>query len=320
MQTAAVFDAMLGRQPAPAPAHLTRVLYIPCHDNNTNHLPVYEAGDSYRKAVGNSQLGSTLYAFNLSAARRPRPDGTNHRVAYHGDMSSVAAPDDDESMTNISVHKRELGNQGVETRLLVLSCFVMSVNEEASDEKASTTQSLTTMSRNRTILKSSDRALPTISVESPRGPVQMDTFFPIPPSKRAGEAIHHPYFRLDIPQASNHVDCKRWFEWQVRPVEDGPLRYTLVDKDNAEDTGAATRIRAIYHDAGCSKTLSRGMSEGVILLPEEDEVADDMEAIVVASLLGVLWQVRTLQGKISVPPKRVGHMNQFRRVFTRFCT
>ncbi|KAK8097011.1 hypothetical protein PG999_012955 [Apiospora kogelbergensis] len=289
-QTAAFFDALLGRRPAPAPAHLTRVLYLPFHDNNTNHLPVYEAGDSYRRAVGGSQLGSTLYALNLSAARRPRPDGTSHRVVYHGNMHCLAAPDDDK-VTIISVEKRALGNQGGETRL--------------------------------TVLPLPNKELQTSSIESTRGSIQMDTFFPIPPSKRAGELIHHPYFRLDVPLVSkymNHTDSTRELEWQVHPIEDGPLRYTLVDKDKSEDAGAGARTLAIYHDAGCSKTLWRGMSEGVILLPEEEESADDLERIVVVSLLGVLWQIRTLQGGTSVPPKRVGHMKQFRRLFARFCS
>lgn len=110
----AFFDTMLGRKPIPAPAHLTSVLYIPCHDNDALHLPMYEASDSYRHAVGHSQLGSTLYAVKLSAACKPRGDGTGHSVVYHGHMQSAVAPEDG---VTLSVQRRELGNQGRATRL-----------------------------------------------------------------------------------------------------------------------------------------------------------------------------------------------------------
>ncbi|KAK8011895.1 hypothetical protein PG989_000155 [Apiospora arundinis] len=63
---------MLGRQPSSAPAHLSRVPYILPHDRHTTHLPMYEADDSYRHAVGGSQLGSAPYAMKLRSCR-PRP-------------------------------------------------------------------------------------------------------------------------------------------------------------------------------------------------------------------------------------------------------
>ncbi|KAK7957792.1 hypothetical protein PG988_012640 [Apiospora saccharicola] len=258
----AFFDTMLGRKPIPTPTHLTSVLYIPCHDNDTHHLPMYEAGDSYRRAVGNSQLGSTLYAVKLSAACKPRGDGTSHPVLYHANMQRAVNSDDG---VTVSVQKRELGNQGRETRM--------------------------------TLASSSDGKPFGISIESPKESITMETFFPIPPSNRAGELIHHPYFRLDVPPTKNDTSSTTRLEWQIHPIEDGPLRYTLVDKGRPGDTTA--RIRAIYHDAGCSKPLSHGRNEGVLLLPkwaesgrEEEEDAAHMEGIVVASILGVLWQVR----------------------------
>lgn len=147
----------------------------------------------------------------------------------------------------------------------------------------------------------------------------MDTFFPIPPSTRAGDVIHHPYFTLDVPLSKNDMSSTTPLEWQIYPIQDGPLRYTLVDKGKPGDTAA--RIRAIYHDAGCSKPLSHGCSEGVLLLPEwageADEEAAYTEGVVVASILGVLWQVRALQGGVSVPPNHGKHMGQLRRVLAR---
>ncbi|KAK6835965.1 hypothetical protein PG987_006460 [Apiospora arundinis] len=279
-QTTAFFDAMLGRQPSSAPAHLTSVLYIPLHDHNTTHLPMYEAGDSYRDAVGGSKMGSTLYSFKLSTMARPRGDGTSHRVAYHANMQRPAAVDDG---VMISAQKRELGNQGAETRL--------------------------------TLPPSSNGAPQRILIESPEGSIEMDTFFPIPPSARGSNKIHHPYFGLDVPLARDIAPTR--LEWQVHPVENGPLRYTLANKD------APACIHAIYYDAGCSKILSHGSSEGVLLLPERSEGKEEtaaMEGIVVASILGVLWQVRTLHGATSVPPKRAKHIGQFHRVVSCFHT
>ncbi|KAK7926621.1 hypothetical protein PG985_003619 [Apiospora marii] len=275
---------MLGRKPTPTPAHLTSVLYIPCHDNDALHLPMYEASDSYHHAVGDTQLGSTLYAVKLSAACKPRGDGAGHSVIYHGNMQRAAASKDG---VTISVQKRELSNQGREIRL------TLTLPSEGEPYR--------------------------VSIESPKGSITMDTFFPIPPSTRAGDVIHHPYFTLDIPHTKNDKSSTTSLEWQIHPIEDGPLRYTLVDKGRPGDTTA--RVRAIYHDAGCSKPLSHGRSEGVLLLPEwggeVDEEAADMEGIIVASILGVLWQVRALQGGMSVPPKHGKHMGQLRRVLAR---
>ncbi|KAK6823541.1 hypothetical protein PG987_013798 [Apiospora arundinis] len=92
-QTTAFFDAMLGRQPSSAPAHLSRVPYILPHDRHTTHLPMYEADDSYRHAVGGSQLGSAPYAMKLSTASNPWGDGISGRVACHGNRWGAAAPD-----------------------------------------------------------------------------------------------------------------------------------------------------------------------------------------------------------------------------------
>lgn len=75
-------DSLIGRRPQETPSHLTRVLYIPYHDESTLHLPIYELRDWYHAAVGNTLIGSSLYTVKLSAIRKPCGDGTDAQVAY----------------------------------------------------------------------------------------------------------------------------------------------------------------------------------------------------------------------------------------------
>ncbi|KKY35523.1 hypothetical protein UCDDA912_g04484 [Diaporthe ampelina] len=58
------------------------------------------------------------------------------------------------------------------------------------------------------------------------------------------------------------------------------------------------RIRAIYHNVGLGFSLSQPFSEGALLL--QDGLDPELEAIVVASLLGLLWRAR---GEESRPRK-----------------
>lgn len=75
-------DALIGRRPQETPCHLTRVLYVPYHDQTTLHLPIYELQDWYHAAIGNTLMGSSLYTVKLSTIRKPCGDGTDAQVAY----------------------------------------------------------------------------------------------------------------------------------------------------------------------------------------------------------------------------------------------
>ena len=95
----------LGRRPMQTPAHLSRVLYIPSHNDTTDHLPLYEAGHLYRRAVGNTFLNTSLYTAKLRSMERPRADGMNAQVAWLVDF--VESWDVDGGL-EINVQKREM--------------------------------------------------------------------------------------------------------------------------------------------------------------------------------------------------------------------
>lgn len=111
----------------------------------------------------------------------------------------------------------------------------------------------------------------------------MTSSFPIEPSQRGDVKIPHPYFTLKGFRSSI-------LQGQIRPIENGLLRYTLVDLG---DPNLTTRVRAIYHHVGLGPSLSIGYSEGVLLLPEHEEVMG-LEGVVVASVLWLLGQLRML--------------------------
>lgn len=91
------------------------------------------------------------------------------------------------------------------------------------------------------------------------------------------------------------------YQWQIHPLEHGPLRYTLIElPSSGQDSSAIQpknqhRIRAIYHSIGVGTLMSQAFSEGVLLLPTGKDVDADFEGVVVASLIGLLWKVRGMQ-------------------------
>lgn len=112
--TFSYFDKKLGRKPCRAPAHLSRVLYIPHHDNKTTHLPLYSSGDRYYKAIKQFPfIGSALYTTLLGAMEKPSGDNMDDCVAYLADMYT---PEDDGNI-QIRLNKRELGTCGSEAHL-----------------------------------------------------------------------------------------------------------------------------------------------------------------------------------------------------------
>lgn len=79
---AARVDQLIGRRLLPSPSNLKRVLYIPFHDNDTLHLPLYDVSQIYWDTVTDIPIGSSLYTVKLISLRKPRGDGTDAEVAY----------------------------------------------------------------------------------------------------------------------------------------------------------------------------------------------------------------------------------------------
>ena len=131
----------------------------------------------------------------------------------------------------------------------------------------------------------------------------MRTSFPIPESVRGNKVISHPYFTLSTFEPDNQMPVG--FEWQIHPARDGLLRYTLVQEYENQER----RICAIYHHAGWETSLLLGYSEGVLLL-SESQADTKFETLVVASLLGILIQLRML----GICTTRRGTSPRFKRI------
>lgn len=111
--TAAWFDHQLGRRPSPAPAHLSRILYIPHHDDHALHLSIYEAAERYRRAVEDTLLGSTIYTTSLALMATPDGDFPNDQVVYLVRMRRSGAA------LQIHLRKRELQHDVPDVELWV---------------------------------------------------------------------------------------------------------------------------------------------------------------------------------------------------------
>jgi hypothetical protein len=87
-------DSLIGRNPTLPPAYLSRILYVPRHDNSTPHLPLYDVSDLYRKTVGDTPMGSSMYTVKVSGMKKPAGDGTDGNVGYLVDFKRDSAGED----------------------------------------------------------------------------------------------------------------------------------------------------------------------------------------------------------------------------------
>jgi hypothetical protein len=125
--------------------------------------------------------------------------------------------------------------------------------------------------------------------------ISMSTSYPIPPTTWKKKVYAHPYFAFQIPGEKGTA-----LEWQIHPVSQGRLRYTLVRIPLGQETGDAATpkvlsdadILAIYHHIGDTISFPLPASEGVLLISPDMDSAT--EAIVVASALAFLWKLRLL--------------------------
>jgi hypothetical protein len=123
----------------------------------------------------------------------------------------------------------------------------------------------------------------------------MSTSYLIPPTTWKKKVYAHPYFGFQFPGENGN-----FLEWQIHPVSQGRLRYTLVRNPRAQGTGDGATpiiplnedILAIYHHIGDTISFPLPVSEGVLLVSSDMDSAT--EAIAVASALGMLWKLRLL--------------------------
>lgn len=116
----------------------------------------------------------------------------------------------------------------------------------------------------------------------------------------SGEAHPAPWFTITSPEASTS------YQWQIHPVEHGPLQYTLVELPSPAQDASAIEPENQHRNVGVDTSLVQPFSEGVLLLPASDKEMDaNLEIVVVTSLIGLLWKAREVQTvKVEVPASK----------------
>ncbi|KAL3455037.1 hypothetical protein BJX64DRAFT_91258 [Aspergillus heterothallicus] len=255
----------LGRQLSATPEHLSRVLYFPWHDGKTAHVPLYEVSSRYAAAVRDTAMGSGKYTVALGMMSKPDGGGgEGGEVCYLVDFDFDFAERRGRDAMTGRVRRRAVPGEEEDVEAEVT----------ASDDEV------------------------TVKIVGEDTAISVATTYPIPPSQTALGLISHPYFGYKLSSGSEAAQ----FQWEIHPVEDGPLRYTLVRSplgdSTADDpqsrTEADTAIEAIYHHIGIGMSLSQTYSEGVLLLPRGGD--SRAETAHVASLLGMLWRLRRMDG------------------------
>ncbi|KAL2838199.1 hypothetical protein BJX68DRAFT_249099 [Aspergillus pseudodeflectus] len=159
----------------------------------------------------------------------------------------------------------------------------------------------------------------TLSVAGKTNPISLETTYPIPPSRTKFGTISHPYFHYPLSSGSSLAQLR----WEIHPVEDGPLRYTLTrsalgpsavfEQYGGEPGLSGAKIEAIYHHVGLGLSLSQAYSEGVLLLsPGTDPRA---EAVYVASVLAMLWRLRRIDAAGNEGVSRKSWLGSAKRLF-----
>ncbi|EAU33698.1 predicted protein [Aspergillus terreus NIH2624] len=250
--------AQLGRQLSATPSHLSRALYVPRHDSSMSHLPLYDISTRYADAVGDLPIGSSKYAVKLGLMQRPRGDGGDDILVL---CNAHISPVGDSDTVKGSVQYR---GQPTEP------CPEVGLSIGTSDDNVCC-----------------------VTIPDPAGSgtslqFAMTCSFPISPSVTREGTFTHPYFTFRLPGEAGGAD----FQWQIHPVEHGPLRYTLVQMPPEGQTTNDPEIQAIYHHIGLGASLSQSHSEGVLLLPSA--MSPETCVIVVATALAMLSRLRGL--------------------------
>lgn len=319
------YETQLGRKLPPTPPQLTsRILYIPSHNDKITHLPIYEFTDEFKAAVKDEPIGSSRFKTCFGLMKKPCGDGTgSSSVSYlldfeplearrslsgpevrHRRTSSVAG-----LVTKATVQRRMLYGAGVEVGLTIPPHPVPGTNLEDGTVACTLSPASTTMT------------------------IPVVTSFPVTPTISKFGSSRNPWFTFTV---SSLLDEERTLQWQMHSTELGMLRYTLIEipRDNlasvnssdsaeeqktpfsAADPENEHLVRAIYHNVGLGFSLSQPFSEGALLV--QDDFDPELEALILASLVGVLWRVRNEESRsrkvsksdASAKPARKGSVDE----------
>ncbi|KAJ4413674.1 hypothetical protein N0V82_008404 [Gnomoniopsis sp. IMI 355080] len=298
------YETQLGRKLPPTPPHLTsRILYVPSHNDKVTHLPIYEFTDEFKTAVKDEPIGSSRFKTCFGLMKKPCGDGTgSSSVSYLLDFEplearrSLSGPEVRNKrtssvgglVTKATVQRRMLYGAGVEVGLTIPPHSVSGMRLEDGTVACTLSPASTTMT------------------------IPVVTSFPVTPTISKFGSSRNPWFTFTV---SSLLDEDRTLQWQMHSTELGMLRYTLIEipreelasvnsSENVEERKAPFSaaepenehlIRAIYHNVGLGFSLSQPFSEGALLVQNDFE--PELEALILASLLGVLWRVRNEEGR-----------------------
>ncbi|KAI3396967.1 hypothetical protein diail_11367 [Diaporthe ilicicola] len=327
------YEALLGRKLAPTPSHLTsRILYVPSHNDKAAHLPVYDFTKDYKETVRDEPIGSSRFKTSFGLMPKPNGDGRGaSEVSYLVDFEPLERR---KSLSSGPVAAPGSGAGAAARRKSSLAGLVTHGTISRRMLYGGAEVGLTIPPLQLPLAEGSVAF--TLTPNSTDVGIRAVTSFPVPPTESMFGSSRNPWFTFTVPSL---LDEERTFQWQVHPVEHGLLRYTLVElgggdggnvaaasaggdddrwweetADEAKGNGGGEddqsipysaaddkhehRIRAIYHNVGLGFCLSQPFSEGALLL--QDQLDPELEAIIVASLLGLLWRAR---GEDSKPRK-----------------
>lgn len=309
------YEALLGRRLTRTPAHLTsRILYLPSHNDKVTHLPVYDFTTEFTQAVKDEPLGSSRFKTSFGLMPKPVGDGRGaSEVSYLVDFeprearrgssaSAVLGPEPGPYQH----HRRKTSLGGVVTKARVQRRMLFGAGAEVG-------LLIPPPSAPGTVVADGAVAC-TVTPSSTTTDISVLTSFPVPPTMSKFGSSQNPWFTFTIPSL---LDDERTLQWQIHPVEQGMLRYTLVELPLAIGAPLTTSaisateakkppfsacdkdnehlVRAIYHNVGLGFSLSQPYSEGALLL--QNDLDPELEAVIVASLLGVLWKARNEESK-----------------------
>ncbi|KAK6857908.1 hypothetical protein PG995_005607 [Apiospora arundinis] len=247
-------DNLLGQRFPPIPSHLSRVLFVPKHDNTINHLPIYEVSDAYRRAVKDAAPGSNGYRVSLWFMNRPKGDGT--------DAAEVRQFVNNRA-DHITVEERSLNPANSAVAVINLPT---GRNEPTTITGPGET-------------RRSIRVAPSLPA-----PISQ------PAMTRSVNANVPQFPTLVVDDATSREGGA---QYQIRPVGPGSVFYQLVRyRPDPWGVGTDSEIAAVYHHAGPHLTHPVDHSEGVLLVPGTCNPPADVLAV--AMVIVLLWYIREL--------------------------
>ncbi|KAF4238185.1 hypothetical protein CNMCM8980_002159 [Aspergillus fumigatiaffinis] len=258
--------AHLTRQGITPPKHLSRAVYIPRHDGMESQIALYDISAQYTAATDGILIGSSEYVVALGLMQKPGSEGLNGASVAYDVTFRRQGEDVVGSVRCQGVAEEQSPEQSVEVELAIAS----------ADDTAgflTTKDSATTGSTGTETTR--------VSISYPAVPSE---------TRNAPHQAPLPYFQVKVAAEPSTS------EWQTHSHHHGRLRYTLVRLPAQDQSADACReeVLAIYNHVGVDSSMSLPYSEGVLLLPPRADPR--MEAMVVASLLTMLWRLRALSG------------------------